>query len=247
MIKICSLDFLNRSTFDVDIMSTDGRILVSAGSEATPEILLWLYYKEIYIAEPFCKSEDKPVEVDVVENIEDLNIIPSIDEIVDTNLDELLEFDEQQGQRVSQYSVKLGQRIGMKQPQLEELEKAAYYHNIGRIKLTVGDLSKKGFNKKQAEAGHKILIKEKNFSEKIAEAAMFYNRNCQSTKIDLNDSSYCELPYSHIVAITNYYDEMLIKGMDNDEALKKMLQRGGNKFNIFILHKFINMMKEANE
>lgn len=49
MIKICSLEFLNKNSFDVDVLSADGSVLYSAGCEITPNLLLKLYYKDIYI------------------------------------------------------------------------------------------------------------------------------------------------------------------------------------------------------
>ena len=247
MINICSLDFLNRKVFDVDVLSADGRILFHLGSEITPEILLMLYYKDIYVTEFPYEKEKKKTEEDINEKLETLNLIQSLEAVIDENLTEFLEFDEQQAQRVSQYSVKLGQKIGMETLQLQELEKAAYYHNIGRTKLTNSDLKEKDFKKKQAEAGYSLLITEKNLSEKIAEAARFYNRNCWSSQINFNDVNHSDLPYSHIVAITSYYDELINKNNPKDEVLKKMLQLGGNKFNIFILHKFIYMMRNSND
>ena len=88
---------------------------------------------------------------------------------------------------------------------------------------------------------------EKQLSEKIAEAARLYNKKYQISQIDLKDSNYSDLPYSHIVAIASHYDNLLGKNISKDEALKKMLQLGGNKFNIFILHKFIYMMRNLND
>jgi len=246
MIKICSLDFLNRNVFDIDILSSEGKILFPSGSKITPEILLWLYYKDIYSNNPIYKREQKKTE-DIFDEDEICEIEDSFELPIDENIDGFLEFDEEQAQRVAQSSVILGQAIGMELQQIQELEKAAYNHNIGRTKLTEADLGKKDFKKKQAEAGYNMILTEKNLGEKIAEAARFYNRKCQCSQINLKDPNHKELPYSHIVAITSYYDEQLCKNISKDEILKNMLQLGGNRFNIFVLHKFIYIMRTAND
>ena len=247
MIKICSLEFLNKNEFDTDILLEDGRVLFSAGSAITPELLLRLYYKDIYVNKNLFKEEFKKELKDKTEEIQAPALSETVKSILPKNSEETLEFDEQQAQRVADYSVKLGQKIGMEPQQLEELKQAAYYHNIGRTKLTKADLDKNDFKKRQAEEGYNFLITEKNFSEKIAEAAIFYNRKYQGGQINLSERNYYDLPYSHIVAITNYYDELINKNTSKDDVLKQMLQLGGNKFNIFILHKFINMMRNSND
>lgn len=249
MIKVCSLEFINKNTFDVDIMSSDGKLLFPAGSEITPELLLRLYYKDIYTkgrVEEEAKA--KTTDIDIEEKLQTLATLQTIKEvIIDEGSKEPLEFDEEQAKRVADYSTKLGQTIGMEKKHIEELQQAAYWHNIGRTKLTKADLNKKDFKRKQAEEGYNLLIKEKKLSEKIAEAAKFYNRKYQSSQMDFKEPNYSGVPYSHIIAITSYYDELISQNMQKDEALKKMLQIGGNKFNIFILHKFITMMRNTND
>lgn len=151
-----------------------------------------------------------------------------------------LEFDEEEAQRISELSVKIGKALGLFAKKLEELKQAAYYHNIGRTKLTEEDLLSPDFKKRQALFGYNILINEKKLPVGIAEAAKFNMQKYDTTNYKLGE----DLPYSHIVAIASFFDGLLLKNMSKDEALEKMLQLGGNKFNIFILHKFIRIMKE---
>ena len=47
MIKVCSLDFLNKSVFGVDVKNAEGTILQRFDDPVTPEALLKLYFKEI--------------------------------------------------------------------------------------------------------------------------------------------------------------------------------------------------------
>lgn len=57
MIKICSLDFLNRENFETDVITADGVVLFQSGEEITPSKLLRLYFKEIYITQPLAAKE----------------------------------------------------------------------------------------------------------------------------------------------------------------------------------------------
>lgn len=64
MIKICALDLLNRETFETDVLSAEGKILCQKGYKITPQIILKLYFKEIFVNEPLSEivvneNEDK--------------------------------------------------------------------------------------------------------------------------------------------------------------------------------------------
>ena len=155
-----------------------------------------------------------------------------------------LEFNEEQAQRVSALSVRLAKILSMDLRQQDDVKQAAYYHNIGRTKLKQSDLTEPDFKKRQAVAGYNHILNNLALSPKIAEAAMFYNKKYQSSELNLNSGKNSDFPYSHIVAITNYYDDLISDGLSQNATLMKMLQLGGNKFNVFILHKFINMVRK---
>ena len=285
MIKICSLDFLNRDVFDTDVMGKDGGVIIAAGENVTPEILLNLYFKEIYIDEKFFEEEEirakelekeikaktkeikeKAVSLDLAESI--VNVIKKEEKepysasagsfsqpggsarAPEVKAEEAvpeikqLEFDEAKAKRVSDYAVKLANLIGMSPESIKELEQAAYHHNIGRKMFTVDDLTKPGFKKKQAAASYNILVNEMDFPEKIAEVAKDYIKRYDSGSYKLDKDFLSNVSYAHIVAIVDYYDEMLSNNASKSATLEKMLQLGGNKFNIFILHKFISMMRK---
>ncbi len=266
MIKICSLDFINKERFDVDIKTADGRILCSNGDKITPDLLLRLYYKEIFI-------ESWPVkDVEDVEEIKDINlgveltsdtsntefeedaeslkkaearVAELFEEIEELSVeaDEKLEFNEEQAKRVCDYSLGIAKLLNFSENRLKELEQASYYHNIGRSRLSKSDLAQKGFRRKQANESYDILLNEKKLSKSVAEASKLYLDNYNPIAFSLGE----EIPYGHIIAIASYYDVLHSQNVSKDEVLKKMLQLGGNKFNIYVLHKFIKMMRETNE
>lgn len=52
MIRVSSLDFLDQDCFRTDIKTADGKIIINSGEPITPELILKLYFKEIYVEEP---------------------------------------------------------------------------------------------------------------------------------------------------------------------------------------------------
>lgn len=412
MIKICSLDFLNREIFETDIMTADGEVLFESGQKITPEVLLRLYFKEIYIAQPLAERErvvnkvsaavladvtnEAPLEVESKtspavenENISEVNsFVDSQDdlneeetekkkskkdpqavvndteekdeikkgpkaanlkfdsdeedtdaksakndeneskgprlasgnlnlddakdsksagatedsdekeekgprlaefnfetdneegeiikgprsigsnkfddededgktssrvknfsmgpevEIPKVNPEELpLVFDEEQAQRIAQYSAKLGRMIGFSEAEVKELELVAYNCNIGVSKFKKADAAKKGFRKMKAYASYEKLIESGIIPAHLAEMVKYIVNSYESDSFPLD----AKIPYYHIVAITSFYEDLLAQNKPKTEILLKMLQLGGHKFNIFVLHKFIKMMRDAND
>lgn len=396
MIKICSLDFLNREKFGTDVMTADGTVLFHSDDKITPEIILRLYFKEIYAEESFLKEEPKvavknieasviavstgeetvsnlsSVEINIEEAelesvdisvIEDEKITSSDPRVVETNIkeeektlsgpksvdvsivkeekitssgprsidvsaiekeettassgprsveanvkeekaslgprsvdvsvkeeetttssgprvvetrpdiseedqkgkeplfstksaakdteieklnknpeEEPLIFDEEQAKRIVEHSIKIGKLLNFSTNEIKELEQVAYYCNIGITKFKKADLSKKSFRKMKTFASYEKLLNEGVVPEEIAEVVKLCANDYESDTFPLNS----KIPYHHIVALTSFYEESLAQNNSKLETLLKMLQMGGNQFNIFILHKFIKIMREAN-
>lgn len=389
MIKTCSLDYLNKEFYETDIVTADGRVLVSAGDKVTPDVLLALYFKEIYIPDVSnekgpqlgISDEDelqeklpKPPEVnldDVSEAIsasevpsleeasgdeKDLAVgvadneepdeskkeIPSVSQeegvaewkmsdeetaegelksqdIVKDKIDSFLaddeeeketvskvkpptididlseealddnsrkpkpaelnldsdefetsdstksqalsdegaasvtpeedpetaplKFDEEKAKKTSDYAAKLAKMLNFSTSEINDVKDAAYYYDIGISKFTKADIQKKNFRKAKALESYNILVNEKMMPERIAEAVKYSVSDYESSSFQLNS----KIPYNHIISITGFYSEFLTQGHSKEETLARMLQMGGNKFNIFVLHKFIKMMREENE
>ena len=235
MSKICSLDLLDKQEFDLDIISSGGIKLFSKGDKITPEILLSLYFKEIFARKSIEISEDDEIENDKAEEQE---VGVSLDE--QSNLEQLIADQTPE--------TDLGAIVKMPKKNLEELKQAAYYYQIGRIKMTENDLSSVDFEKKQADIGYDLLTLEMKMSKKVAEVTRIYLEDYNCLEFELNYKKPANIPYSHIVSIVDYYDKLINKdSFTKEEALKKMLIFRGSKFNIFILHKFINMMRDLDD
>lgn len=341
MIKVCSLEFVNKEFFGADIMTVDGRTLCAADEIVTPEKILKLYFKDIYVENPLEeeyvkrekekeaterlpkeatertagvaaekaaeneaeeateKATEKAIE-EVSEIIEEELIEEAIkaeefeevaEEIIDEIVEEInieekeqaeglikekigdkqetkvakehkrtsmrgselpeedvpvvdddMQFDEEQAQRVSDCAVKMGKKLKFSLQKLDELKQAAYYHKIGVTKFKKEEANKKDFKKVQAQAGYDIVL-EKEMPQAVAEAVKLWVVDYDSNAFSLEG----EIPYAHIIAICDYYDNSVNnKNRSKEETLLKMLQFGGNKFNIFVLHKFVKMMGDSN-
>lgn len=153
-----------------------------------------------------------------------------------------LKFDEDEAKRMVENSLKIGKILKFSPVELKELEQVAYYYNIGITKFKKADLSRKGFRKMKIYASYEALLTKSDVPEKIAEMVKFCASNYEGFAFPLNQ----KIPCHNIVAITSFYEELLAKTGSKEETLLKMLQIGGNQFNIFILHKFIKLMRETN-
>lgn len=152
----------------------------------------------------------------------------------------LLEFNENTAKRIVKYSLAIGKMLDFSPAELNELEQVAYYCNIGITKFKVTDSRKKGFSKMKFYESYQKLLNEETVSSDVAEMIKQCANNYESENFPLNS----KIPCQHIVSMTSYYEDLLAKNNSKEETLLKMLQMGGNRFNIFILHKFIRMMSE---
>lgn len=369
MIKVCSLDYLNKEFYETDIVTADGRVIAAVGDKVSPDVILALYFKEVYVSDV---SEKKVFQSEMLEEevLKELPPSPVLDEeelkepsapVIESNLDEKTEevkeeslivdvsvvpevsdkpvenipeqepevldsqkrdsgpvfslpdveekkqvepkppvinfdlseepekddsrkpvpaqgkfddddlvpetkniskmetdegkiiiedpekaplvFDESKAKKNAEYAVKLAKMLEFSPDEIKDIEEAAYYYDIGISKFTKADLKKKNFKKAKALESYNILISEKMLPDRIADAVKFSVNDYESSSFQLTS----KIPYSHIISVTGFYSEYLIQGYSKKETLAKMLQMGGNKFNIFILHKFIKMMREENE
>lgn len=154
-----------------------------------------------------------------------------------------LTFDEEQAERIAQKSVKIGEILKFGPEDLKKLRQSAYYCNIGLQKFQKEDYKKKNFEKLKAYASYQIVTEEMNLPSDIAETIKNHADDYDPLAFPLNT----QIPRQHIVGIVSYYENKLMQNRTKQEVIEKMLQLGGNKFNIFVLHKFITMMRESNE
>jgi len=152
-------------------------------------------------------------------------------------------FDKAQAEKIINHSVKLGRILNFSQKELIELQQVAAYYNIGLTNLDKKDGLKQEFRKNKVMKSYNELIQRENISNEIAEMVKSSANSYDTKTFTLNS----KIPSNHIVAISSYYEESLALNNSKQATLLKMLQLGGNRFNIFILHKFIKLMRETDD
>lgn len=154
-------------------------------------------------------------------------------------------FDEKTAEIIANNAVKVGQFANLKETQLEELWLTAYYHDIGKTKLSSSAKEEKDFKKQVTQASYEILLSKK-VPPRVTESLKFCVNcinNYRSNLFKFDEP----MPYCHIISMVSYYQNLIAQKQTKDSALNIMLQHGGNKFNPFILHKFIRIVKEEND
>ena len=240
MIKVNALDFLNNEKFGVEVYTESGEILYSPDEAVTPEILLMLYFKQLFVKEPISESlsttqyqedSDSAVEEVAVEKV-----IPI----------QKIGFDEAMANRIVEHCVEMAEMVGLDAEAINTLKQAAYYHNIGSIEMLTTEVDNPDFKKKRAQIGYKYILEKLDMPEKVARVAKSYLTSYDSTRFELNKKNKSNIPIHQIVAIASYYEEFLSQSESNEEALEKLLRLGGNKFNIYLLHKFVYKKRKIN-
>lgn len=170
---------------------------------------------------------------------------PSFEEKVPepVEVNPVLKFDEQQAQRMAKLAVELGVLLKYAGKDLDDLRDAALYCNRGVISFRQDDVKKRDFEIHKALESAQMAAIEGKLSERAIESIRLHPNDYESASFSLKQ----KIPHYHIIAIVYYYEKILKKEGSKMLVLDRMLQLGGNKFNIFVLHKFINMMKDINE
>lgn len=154
-----------------------------------------------------------------------------------------LKFNEEEAKKIVESSLKLGKMFNYSANELKELEQVAYYSNIGITNFRKDDLAKKDFLKMKILSSYQMLSENGKVSNNIAQIIKNCASNYESNSFPLNS----QIPYYHIVTITGFYEDLLAVNESKTLTLMKMLQIGGNQFNIFVLHKFIKLMRDSDE
>lgn len=154
-----------------------------------------------------------------------------------------LKFDKEQAERMAQLAAKIGKTLKLDSRELDDLRKAAFYCNIGIISFRKSDTLKRDFEIHKALESAEMAKLEGKASANAIETIRLHPNDYDSTSFSLNQ----KIPHYHIIGMVYFYEKMIQKLGSKKAVLERMLQLGGNKFNIFVLHKFIRMMKETNE
>ncbi len=243
MIKINALDFLNNDKFGVDLYAESGELICDSEVDVTPELLLMLYFKKIFVKEPITPSASEASSEgnESQQQAEDALIAASKNVKI-----EKIGFDEATANKVVEHCMVMATMLGLDSDAINTLQKAAYYHNIGSIDMLTDEIDDPNFKKKRAQLGYKYILEKLELPEKVAKVAKLYLSSYDSNRYELDKKNRANIPLHQIVAIASYYEEFLAQSSSKEEALVKLLRLGGNKFNIYLLHKFVYRMRKTN-
>lgn len=158
-----------------------------------------------------------------------------------------LEFNKDDADKLAQLAVEVGKLLNFSVGKLKELEKAGYYLRIGMPRLTTSDIEdRKTFRQKLANASYQIVMNEMHLPEPICTSIRNYVVDYNIKQFNIAGNKNIQIPNIHILAVVNCY-VTLRKTRSKEDTLKEMLYIGGNKFNVFLLHKFIHMMRMRND
>ena len=157
--------------------------------------------------------------------------------------------------RVALLAISLGRHLGLPKQNLETLGLCGMLHDVGKSKISVELLNKKGtltskeFNilKSHAILGHTMLAKDKLLPAQVLDAALSHHERIDGqgypNQVSASNLSF----YTRIVSIVDAYDAMISerpykKAMTSSQALKTIYDERGRQFDHHLVVKFIESM-----
>ncbi len=157
--------------------------------------------------------------------------------------------------RVSQLSLLLGRHIGLNKSELEDLEIACLFHDVGKIKIPDSVLLKPGrLNPSEyfemqhhVEYGACILDKAPSLRKYIP--AVRHHHEWHNGKGYPDALTGDDIPvFASIIGIADAFDAMTTdrpyrKALSKDEALRELLQSTGTQFRTDMVTAFVGLMR----
>lgn len=153
--------------------------------------------------------------------------------------------------KVSEYVVKIGQALGLKQDDIKELELAGLYHDIGKISVPDAILDKPGRLtdeeyekiKLHTEVGYQILKAADEYSN-LAEYALSHHERWDGRGYPRGLKEKGIPLFSRIIAVADSYEAMTAdrvyrKKLSTDEAVNEIKKCSGTQFDPKIAKVFI--------
>ena len=161
--------------------------------------------------------------------------------------------------RVASHSLMIGEEIGLKRNELEELEVASLFHDVGKLKTPDAILFKnKSLSSTEydeirhhPEDGAEILKKVKplqKYVEPVKHHHEYYNGEGYPDGLDGDGIPL----YAAIISIADTYDAMTStrpyrKALSNEEACKELEKEAGKQFHPELVKAFLRAMKHGGQ
>lgn len=161
--------------------------------------------------------------------------------------------------RVAAYSLRIGQEIGLKKRELEELEVASLFHDVGKLRTSDSilrkkqplDLSEIRVIRHHPEDGAEILRKVKSLQKYVDPVRHHHEHYDGGGYPDGLQGDSIPL-YSSIIAIADTFDAMTStrpyrRAISKAEALRELKKGEGKQFHPILLKAFLKVMEESEE
>ncbi len=158
--------------------------------------------------------------------------------------------------RVTKYSLMIGERLGFSQEELQNLERAALLHDIGKVGIPDRILNKKGKLTKeefQVMQTHPVLgseiLKDFDFAPEIREGAMAHHERYDGTGYP-NGLAGEDIPlFGRIIGIADAYDAMSSNRIYRPKCttayiVNEFRQGRGTQFDPKLCDIFLDLMEE---
>lgn len=161
--------------------------------------------------------------------------------------------------RVASHSLRIGEEIGLEKRELEELEVASLFHDVGKLRTSDSILRKKqpldpseiNAIKHHPDDGAAILKKVKSLQKYVEPVRHHHEHYDGRGYPDGLEGDRIPL-YSAIIAITDTFDAMTStrpyrRAMSKAEALRELKRGEGKQFNPILLKAFLKIMEESED
>lgn len=161
--------------------------------------------------------------------------------------------------RVASHSLRIGEEIGLEKRELEELEVASLFHDVGKLRTSDSILRKKqpldpseiNAIKHHPDDGADILKKVKSLQKYVEPVRHHHEHYDGRGYPDGLEGDRIPL-YSAIIAITDTFDAMTStrpyrRAMSKAEALRELKRGEGKQFNPILLKAFLKIMEESED
>lgn len=162
-------------------------------------------------------------------------------------------------ERVTEYSLKLANKMGLREEEIRLLSYAAFLHDIGKIEIDRDILNKPGrFNEeewnivKQHPTWGSDIVKSVKKLSPVAPLILYHHENYDGTGYPTGIKGESIPLLSRIIKVVDSYDAMISnrtykKSMFINEALEELQRCSGTMFDPVITEHFIKLIKIESE
>ncbi len=164
--------------------------------------------------------------------------------------------EESHSKRVSSLAEKVGQALGLREQEINELKSAGLLHDIGKITIPDEILNKSGALteedlktiRKHSETGYKILSSVNEFAN-IALCILQHHERMDGTGYPMGISGDEIKLYSRIISIADAYDAMTTdrpyrRAMSRENAIAELIKHSGTQFDEELVKIFIDIVQK---